>query len=209
MKKLIVLLSIVSISFISCKEEKAKQTKEQPEKKEVKKDIEKPVIKKEKDVIIWRGYKPTGSHVGTIDVQSANFKFDGENLIGGKVVFDMNTIKNNDLKDAGDNADLVNHLKSTDFFDVISHPTATFEITEVKSDKEGKLQIDGNLTLNGITKKISFPATISDSKILKSDIIKIDRTDFGVKYKSKKFFANLKDKFINDKFDIAFKIQLK
>jgi hypothetical protein len=209
MKKLIVLLSIVSISFISCKEEKAKQTKEQPAKKEVKKDIEKPVIKKEKDVIIWRGYKPTGSHVGTIDVQSANFKFDGENLIGGKVVFDMNTIKNNDLKDAGDNADLVNHLKSTDFFDVISHPTATFEITEVKSDKEGKLQIDGNLTLNGITKKISFPATISDSKILKSDIIKIDRTDFGVKYKSKKFFANLKDKFINDKFDIAFKIQLK
>ncbi len=79
----------------------------------------------------------------------------------------------------------------------------------MKSDKEGKLQIDGNLTLNGITKKISFPATISDSKILKSDIIKIDRTDFGVKYKSKKFFANLKDKFINDKFDIAFKIQLK
>jgi hypothetical protein len=209
MKKLIVLLSIVSISFVSCKEEKTKQTKEQPATKEVKKEINKPVVKKEKDIIIWRGYKPTGSHVGTIDVQSANFKFNGESLIGGKVVFDMNTIKNNDLKDAGDNADLVNHLKSTDFFDVISHPTATFEIIEVKSDKEGKLQIDGNLTLNGITKKISFPATISDSKILKSDIIKIDRTDFGVNYKSKKFFANLKDKFINDEFDIAFKIQLK
>jgi len=209
MKKLILLLSIVSIAFVSCKEEKAKTIKQQLAKKEV----VKPIVKKVKDVIVWRGYKPTGSHVGTIDVKSANFKFESDNLIGGKIVFDMNTIKNNDLKDAGDNADLVNHLKSTDFFDIIKNPTSTFEITEVKSDKEGKLQIDGNLTLNGTTKKISFPANIvkSDdgSKTLKSNIIKIDRTDYGVKYKSKKFFANLKDKFINDEFDIAFKIQLK
>ena len=209
MKKIIVVLSIVSISFISCKEEKKSKQAIEPVKSEVKKTV----VKKEKNVIVWRGYKPTGSHVGTIDVKSVDFKFDGDNLIGGNVVFDMNTIKNNDLKDAGDNADLVNHLKSTDFFDVVSNPTATFEIIEVKSDKEGKLQIDGNLTLNGKTNKISFPATLvkagDGSKILKSNIIKIDRTDYGVKYKSKKFFANLKDKFINDEFDIAFKLHVK
>ena len=207
MKKLILLLSIVSISIISCKEEKTKQvTKKAPQE-----EAKKPVSKKIKNVIVWKGYKPTGSHVGTIDVKSANFKFEGENLVGGKVVFDMNSIKDNDLKDAGDNADLVNHLKSTDFFDVNTYPTSTFEITSVNSDKENKLQIDGNLTINGVTKNISFPASISkidDSKILKSEIIKIDRTDFGIKFKSKKFFANLKDRFINDEFDIAFKLQL-
>ena len=45
--------------------------------------------------------------------------------------------------------------------------------------------------------------------MLESSVIKIDRTDFGIKYKSKKFFDNLKDRAINDVFDIAFKLKLK
>jgi len=210
MKKSVLLIIIVFITIISCKEEKTSTRQKIEKPKELIKQKEKT---QKKDVIIWRGYKPTGSHVGTIDVKSANFKFDGDNLVSGKVIFDMNTIKDIDLKDAGDNADLVNHLKSTDFFDVVTNPTASFIFNKVSSDKEGQLNIKGNLTLNGITKEINFPASIikdvNGTKTLKSKIIKIDRTSFGVKFKSKKFFANLKDKFINDEFDIAFKLVIK
>ncbi len=207
MKKLVLLFSVILFTLSSCKEEKTKQNNTKPTKKE----SVKPSSKKIKNSLVWKGYKPTGFHVGTIDIKSTDFKFKGTQLIGGTVVFDMNTIKDIDLKDAGDNADLVNHLKSTDFFDVVSHPTSKFEITAINSDKLNNLEIIGKLTLNGITKEIKFPATIkgnNGSKFLISKVIKIDRTDFGVKYKSKKFFANLKDRFINDEFDITFKINL-
>lgn len=208
MKNSIFALSLLFIIFSSCTKEKIKDTVKPT--KEVKE-----VVKKQettKQVVVWKGYKPTGSHTGTINVKSSNFKFEGDQLIGGTVVLDMTSIKNRDLQDAGDKSDLENHLKSTDFFNVAMFPTAKFEILKVETDKEGQFKIEGNLTIKDITKKISFTATKiqKDGKnYLKSGIIKIDRTDFGVKYKSKKFFANLKDKFINDEFDIVFRLVLK
>jgi len=204
MKKALILLSIVSFVFISCKEEKVKQTEI---KNSTKKEI-KAIPKKVTNVIVWKGYKPTGSHTGTINVKSTDFKFEGDKLIGGEVIFDMSTIKNKDIKDPNYKADLEKHLKSVDFFDIVKNPTSKFVISTVNSDKNGQVEIKGNLTLNGVTKEIKFPASIKNGT-LQSKIIKINRTDFGIKFKSKTFFKNLKDKFINDEFDIAFKLNLK
>ena len=61
------------------------------------------------------------------------------------------------------------------------------------------------MVIKGISKEISFPAVVSiteNSVSLKSETIKINRADFNIKYKSKSFFNNLKEKFINDEFDI-------
>lgn len=204
MKKILLLLTIISVSFTSCKEEKTKTEVKKETKTEVK-----TTPKKNIDVITWKAYKITGdTHSGTINVKSSNFKFNDDSLIEGIVIFDMNTIKNSDIKDADYNAKLVKHLKNADFFNVVKHPTSKFEFSNVDRDKEGKLEIKGNLTINGITKEIKFPATIQDN-ILTSSVIKVDRTDFGVKYKSSKFFENLKDRAINDEFDVAFKLKLK
>ena len=209
MKKIILLAVVFSIALVSCKNEKTKEVKVITEEvKEVKKENTTQDSQKVTDVIVWKGYKPTGSHNGTIDVKSSEFKFDGEKLVGGVVVFDMNSIKCLDLEDANDNKDFVDHLKGEDFFDVEKHPTSKFELTKVISQKDSSLQVIGNLTLNGITKEIKFAANINNN-IFKSKIIKIDRTDFGVKYKSKKFVNNLKDEFINDEFDVSFVIKLK
>ena len=209
MKKIILLAVVFSIALVSCKNEKTKEVKVITEEvKEVKKENTTQDLQKVTDVIVWKGYKPTGSHNGTIDVKSSEFKFDGEKLVGGVVVFDMSSVKCLDLEDANDNKDLVDHLKNEDFFDVEKHPTSKFELTKVISQKDSSLQVIGNLTLNGITKEIKFAANINNN-MFKSKIIKIDRTDFGVKYKSKKFFDNLKDKFINDEFDVSFVIKLK
>jgi len=209
MKKIILLAVVFSIALVSCKNEKTKEVKVITEEvKEVKKENTTQDLQKVNDVIVWKGYKPTGSHNGTIDVKSSEFKFDGEKLVGGVVVFDMSSVKCLDIEDANDNKDFVDHLKGEDFFDVEKHPTSKFELTKVIFQKDSSLQVIGDLTLNGITKEIKFAANLNNN-IFKSKIIKIDRTDFGVKYKSKKFFDNLKDKFINDEFDISFVIKLK
>lgn len=55
------------------------------------------------------------------------------------------------------------HLKGKDFFDTTTYPTATFESNkwyfDNKTHPEKVTQIDGNLTLHGITQPITLTAT--------------------------------------------------
>ncbi len=152
----------------------------------------------ENSKLTWKGYKPTGDHMGTIALASGNISLKNNKLTGGSFVADMSTIK-----DADGSAKLEGHLKSEDFFEVAAFPTAKFDIT--KSEIKGtKVHITGNMTIKGITKQITFPATLAvnkDNVTLTSDTFQINRADFNVKYKSKTFFNDLKDKFVNDDFD--------
>ena len=49
-----------------------------------------------------------------------------------------------------------NHLKSADFFDVEKYPSLTFRSTSLKKTSENKYQVDGDLTMHGITKPVSM-----------------------------------------------------
>lgn len=65
------------------------------------------------------------------------------------------------------------------------------------------------LSIKGVSKSISFPANveISDTQIIAKTVqFFIDRTDWDVKYKSKKFLHDLKDKFINDEIGLQITI---
>jgi polyisoprenoid-binding protein YceI len=79
---------------------------------------------------------------------------------------------------------LTNHLKSADFFEVRQHPTAKFVSTKIAPGTGGQATITGKLTLHGVTKEISFPATIavSDSGLSLQSKFSIDRTQFGMDY---------------------------
>jgi polyisoprenoid-binding protein YceI len=82
---------------------------------------------------------------------------------------------------------LTNHLKSPDFFEVRRFPSAKFESTKIEPGA-GTCQITGKLTLHGVTKEISFPASVevgSSGVALKSEFT-IDRTEFGMTYDPKK-----------------------
>jgi len=70
--------------------------------------------------------------------------------------------------------------------------------------------VTGNLTLNGVTKSISFPGSIDISErgvTLATNDFTINRTDFGMKYGSASFFDNLKDKAINDAVGLKIKFR--
>ncbi|MFZ2282945.1 MAG: YceI family protein, partial [Lutibacter sp.] len=138
----------------------------------------------ENSKLTWKGYKPTGSHTGTIILTSGKMVVKNNKLTGGSFVANMNTIK-----DADGSAKLEGHLKSADFFDNALYPTAKFDIA--KSEIKGaKIQVTGNMTIKGVTKQITFPATFvvnNDNVTLTSDTFQINRADFNVKYKSKTF----------------------
>lgn len=169
-------------------------------------------------VIAWEGTKPDGSHNGTIRLQSGSLLVDGDEVTGGEFVIDMKSIACLDITDAEYNAKLVGHLMSPDFFAVDSFPTARFKATlieklsgEIKG-ADGVLHthaITGNLTMKDVTKSITFKAAIAvaDGKVTAvTGPFVIDRSAWNIKYGSRKFFDNLKDKFIYD--EIGLKINL-
>jgi polyisoprenoid-binding protein YceI len=69
--------------------------------------------------------------------------------------------------------------------------------------------VDGDLTIKGITKKVSFDASINllNGKFAANTLpFTINRTEWGVNYQSKSIVAGLKDQFIYD--DITLEIEL-
>ncbi len=159
--------------------------------------------------INWKGFKPTGSHYGTIDLDNGNLLIKNDKIIGGEFTINMNSIVDLDMPaDNEYNAKLVSHLKSADFFDVEKYPNGSFQIKETE-DKDGKTLIKGELTLKGISHPVSFLADVkieNGQLTLKSETFKIDRSKWNIRYKSKSFFDDLKDKFIEDVMEISIEV---
>ncbi|CAM1360520.1 conserved protein of unknown function [Tenacibaculum soleae] len=211
MKKSILAIALIAITAVSCKTEKNKVTANE-EVKEVKK-VENVINSYKANVaestLTWKGNKPTGSHNGVVSITTGVFDIENGIVKAGEFVIDMNSISCTDLEAGNGKEKLEGHLKNEDFFDVTKFPTAKFVVTNSEI-KEGKLNVTGNLTLRGTTKSITIPATVTETEgvaTFKSDVFSIDRTDFGVTYKSKKIDAALKDKFINDLMEISFNIK--
>jgi polyisoprenoid-binding protein YceI len=161
--------------------------------------------------IAWVGKKIAGPHSGTVGVKEGQFEIKSKGVTKGEIVIDLNNIVCEDLKDPEYNAKLVGHLKGEDFFDVAKHPTATFKIDsfqEVMNFRPGEPNAvaKGKLTIRGVTKpyetKLFFNA--KDDTVTFTGKMMIDRTQFGLKYNSKKFFdpKALGDKLIDDQFEV-------
>ncbi|QKX05887.1 YceI family protein [Aquimarina sp. TRL1] len=216
--KLMQLAAVTALSILafSCKGEKKNETtaKEAEEVKEAPAVAVTYTVDPTASTIEWTGSKPTGKHMGTIALSNGTLKVQENKVLGGSFAIDMTTITVTDLE-GDEKAGLEAHLKGEGegkedhFFNVAKFKDGAFEITAV-NEKDGKTVIEGNLTLKGIKKNISFPATISsnDSETtITSDVFTINRTEWGVNYGSKSVFENLGDKFIND--DIEIKVSLK
>ncbi len=163
-----------------------------------------------KSKILWKGYKVTGSHEGTLNLKNGELTYTDGQLSGGSFDIDMTTLNCTDL-DGGGKTKLEGHLKSPDFFDVANHPSASFVITKVVSrGTPGDYKIVGNLTIKETTKEIKFLTKISDDGNGKTAeaTTTIDRSDFNVRYGSGSFFDNLGDRTIYDDFDLTINLVL-
>lgn len=157
-------------------------------------------VNKSASSIAWLAKKVTGEHNGTVGISAGALNVNGNKLIGGNFTIDLKTIKALDITDPGYNQKFIGHITSGDFFEIEKFPTASFVITKVAGN-----QVTGNLTIKGITKSITFPAEIAvkGGKVSAKANITIDRTDFNIKYGSKKFFDSIGDKAIYDDFALT------
>lgn len=161
-------------------------------------------IKIENSKVVWKGYKVTGSHEGTITLKSGFLTFTEGKLTDGAFTINMTTITNTDLEGEY-KGKLEGHLKSDDFFGVEKNPTATLVFKKVKSTGKNSYKVTGDLTIKGITNTVTFNLSVYGNKANAS--LKIDRTKFDVRYGSTSFFDNLKDKAIYDEFDLVADLQ--
>lgn len=133
-------------------------------------------------VVNFVGSKVTGSHSGGFKTVTGHFTVKDGALVGTdhNVVIDMSSIWSDAEK-------LTGHLKSADFFDVEKFPQSTFVATSLSKKSDTAYEVSGNFTLHGVTKNITFPATVTQN----GDVVKIDskfdinRQDFGVVYPGK------------------------
>lgn len=149
--------------------------------------------------ITWTGSKPIGdSHTGTINLNAGTLVGNGDAFVHGRFTIDMTTIT-----DSENSARLENHLRSEDFFNVVTHPIATLEIISA-TPTNGGYEITANLTIKEITNEITFPATvtIADGTINASADITFDRSKWDVRYGSGAFFSDLGDDLINDEIEL-------
>lgn len=83
------------------------------------------------------------------------------------------------------------HLKSAEFFNVAKFPAITFKSTAVKEVAKGKLEVTGDFTMHGVTKRITFPITnagtqagMQPGSVVAGFIdgaLSLNRSEFGIK----------------------------
>ena len=167
--------------------------------------------------IQWIGRKVTGEHDGNLEILYGNIRryLDTKNteVIRGNIVIDMTTITNKDIENKQYQKYLVDHLKDEDFFDVAHFSKSELRILSNDpisiTDNSNNTKITAEITIKGITKKIEFPVKIEffDDFAIATGTINIDRTLFGIRYKSKSYFPDMGDYFIYDDFTLNFSIK--
>jgi len=165
-------------------------------------------VSKTESQVRWEASKVTGTHWGYVPLKNATLDYSGGKIKGGSFDMDMVNLTVEDLTDAKSKGNLTGHLKSDDFFSVEKFNTSSFKITEAKSSNGTDYTITGNLTIKGITQKISFPAKVSvaGKKVTATGQIKFDRTKFDIKYRSGSYFEDLADKMIYDEVKLDVKL---
>ena len=109
-------------------------------------------------------------------------KFDKENPAASSVSFTVQA-KSIDT----DNDDRDNHLRTADFFDAEKFPAWTFTSTSVKAVDADTLEVTGDMTIKGVTRKMTIPVDVLGSvktprgeKAGFETAFKLDRKEYGI-----------------------------
>ncbi len=111
-------------------------------------------------------------HLDTNDIEKSRIEAE----------IDAGTISTGDAQRDG-------HLKSADFFDVEKFPVLSFKSVSVVRENEGELNVAGDLSIHGVTRKVTFhvegptpPAKDpwGNTRIGLSATTRINRKDFGL-----------------------------
>ena len=195
MNRKIILLLIISILI--------------PSSENIEFNIQNYEIIKSKSTVRWKGSKSTGSyHDGNILVENGMVNVSQNNILNGEIIINMNSITCTDIEDENSNQYLVEHLKNEDFFSVSEFPFASLKIINLEHKEKNNYLIKADLTIKNQTHPVEFIANIQINKeaALATGKINVDRSKYNIKYKSKTWYPDLGDRFINDIFELYFNL---
>ena len=154
------------------------------------------IINLEKSKIDWVATEMRGAkrRTGKISFIEGLFLSQNREIIGGKFIVDMETMDVTDvpIHEKIARTNLLNHLKSGDFFNVTHYPTSTLELTTVQKTKNDSLKISGNLTIREVTKNIEFFAYQKGGNF--KTIFTLNRIDWNIAYEGSWADKTLVDK---------------
>lgn len=167
-----------------------------------------------KSVVGWVGRNTFSTHTGTMRLKGGWLEVKAGFAATGEATVDMESIANTDVTDSGLNRILIAHLKSDDFFDTARFPIAKFELRHVTVNPQARpgcinADIDGALTLKGVTEEIGFPATLEvlpGGALSAEAHFDIDRTRWNVLYGSGKFYEWLGKHLVHDNISLSLRI---
>lgn len=143
-------------------------------------------VDEELSAVEWKGSAPTHFHRGAFKV-SGNLATNGKSTItGGNFSIPIASISNFDLTDPAEREQLLNHLKTDEFFNLAVHPKAAFRITKVASYSNAaspaNTMITGDFTMIGQTHSIQIPALIKMDKdhISAEGSFRLNRLQWGM-----------------------------
>lgn len=198
MKKIsVIALAGIGLLFASCNDKKTDATSTAQEQKvaEQKGDIF--TVDTAASKVNWKAFHKGGfaPRWGTLSISSGKLSLAENQLSSGEFVIDMKSIKVDPASVTEKDkkyTDLEGHLKNEDFFNVEKYPTAEFKITKIsdlaagtKDAVEGANKtVSGNLTLQGKTLNVSFPAKvdIADNTAAVKAQFTVNRADWGIKF---------------------------
>jgi polyisoprenoid-binding protein YceI len=164
----------------------------------------------------WQASKvlvPGYTDRGAVSISEGFVMVEDNNVSSSEFVIDMSTIAAESTGRGSGEAGLSKHLMSGDFFDVEKYPTAEFKLSKfVPQLNAGMFEVSGTLKVKDIEKPIVFLAEVfvaEDESLRAIAEIELDRTEWDIKYNSSKFFSDLGDKVIDDKFMVELDLVVK
>jgi polyisoprenoid-binding protein YceI len=83
------------------------------------------------------------------------------------------------------------HLLSEEFFNAEATPTVTFRSTDIRPADDGSAEVDGELTIRGITKPVTATGSIAagadpygNERVAFELAAKVDRREFGLNWQN-------------------------
>ena len=163
--------------------------------------VEALAINGENSKVEFTGSKVTGKHDGGFKTLTGTI-----DLVNGKPEESRVEVEIDTTSVYSDDDNLTKHLTSRDFFEVEKFPKASFKSTTIVADASkgaDAYTVTGDFDLHGVSKSITFPATIkagADSVDVNAEF-SINRKDFGIVY------AGKADDLIRD--DVVIRLNLK
>ncbi|HZL48240.1 MAG TPA: YceI family protein [Solirubrobacteraceae bacterium] len=127
-------------------------------------------------------------HLGIATVKGQFTEFEGTLEVGPDNAVASGTVKVASVNTREPQRD--EHLRSADFFDAEQNPEITFRSTAVSPVDEDTFEIEGELSLHGITRPLTLKATLEgtetdpqgNDRVGLSAVAQLDRSDFEMKF---------------------------